>query len=73
MSGHVEHIPDILTDSEFDFDYVSFKGRISNTRALMGVPLLQKAGLRARSFWTARAGPSPTARTRSFRPSPIRR
>ncbi len=50
MSGHVEHIPDILTDSEFDFDYGSFKGRISDTRALMGVPLLHEGRVEGAFF-----------------------
>ncbi len=50
MSGQVEHIPDIFTDSDFDFDYGSFKGRISDTRALMGVPLLHEGRVEGAFF-----------------------
>jgi GAF domain-containing protein len=41
MSGHIEHIPDILADREYD----SPLPRISNTRALMGIPLLRKGAV----------------------------
>ncbi|QIG51292.1 GAF domain-containing protein [Nordella sp. HKS 07] len=38
LSGHMEHIEDILADPEFDSPFLS---RVSNIRALMGVPLLR--------------------------------
>jgi len=37
VSGHAEHVPDILADPEYDTAMLRF----SNTRALMGVPLLR--------------------------------
>ncbi len=42
LSGHVEHIPDILADSDYDSPFLM---RVSNTRALMGVPLLWKGAV----------------------------
>ncbi|MDP9138538.1 MAG: GAF domain-containing protein [Pseudomonadota bacterium] len=42
MSGHVEHIPDILADPEYNDSYAPLTGKFSATRALMGVPLLHE-------------------------------
>ena len=42
LSGHVEQIPDILADPEYDSPFLT---RVSNTRALMGVPLLRKGAV----------------------------
>ena len=39
LSGHIEHIPDVLSDR----DYHAPLPRVWNARALMGVPLLSKA------------------------------
>jgi GAF domain-containing protein/anti-sigma regulatory factor (Ser/Thr protein kinase) len=52
MSGHIEQIPDILADHEYD----SSLPRISNTRALMGVPLLHK-GVVEGTFFLGRPEP----------------
>jgi GAF domain-containing protein len=42
LSGHLEQIPDILADPEYDSPFLA---RVSNTRALMGVPLLRKGAV----------------------------
>ncbi|TMJ34454.1 MAG: GAF domain-containing protein, partial [Alphaproteobacteria bacterium] len=42
LSGRVEQIPDILADPEYDSPFLT---RVSDTRALMGVPLLRKGAV----------------------------
>ncbi len=39
LSGHIEQIEDILADPDYDSPFLT---RVSNVRALMGVPLLRK-------------------------------
>lgn len=39
LSGHIEQIEDVLADPDYDSPFLT---RVSNVRALMGVPLLRK-------------------------------
>ena len=42
LSGHIEHIPDILADPDYDFPFFT---KHSGSRALMGVPLLREGNV----------------------------
>jgi GAF domain-containing protein len=53
LSGHLEQIPDVQADPEYDSPFLT---RVSNTRALMGVPLLRK-GTVGGTFFLGRPEP----------------
>ena len=71
LSGKAEAIPDCLEAPEF---VVPMHSLGHAGRALLGVPLLEKAEPRARWYSRERSPAiSPIARSRSSRPSPTRR